>query len=251
MLRALGDGTLFADAHGEGAPRVIWLHGWARRGADFARCGEMVAARGVASLALDLPGFGASPPPAEAGGARRYADVVASALGDLGEGFVLVGHSFGGRVATVIAAEHPELVRALVLTGAPVVRVGASRTPATGYRLIRALRRWRLVSEERLEAARQRYGSADYRAASGVVREVLVATLAEDYSDELARLVAPVELVWGERDREVPVAVATRVRDLLTARGVPVVTTVVPGVGHLLPLEAPDALAAAAMRALS
>ena len=245
MLRALGDGTLFAESYGEAPVRVVWLHGWARRGSDFARSAEILASSGVGSLALDLPGFGATPPPSLAGGARDYARTLAPVLNEIGDGLILVGHSFGGRVATVIAAQWPEKVRALVLTGAPLVRRGARQRPAARYRALRALRRAGLVSEARLEAARQRYGSLDYRRASGVVREVLVATLAEDYRDDLARLDVPVTLVWGDRDAEVPVAVAHEVASTLRARGVAVTTTILPGVGHLLPLEAPAELAAA------
>jgi len=63
---------------------------------------------GVASVALDLPGFGASTAPAVAGGARRYAELVMPALKEIGDGpFVLVGHSFGGTVACVIAPIIP------------------------------------------------------------------------------------------------------------------------------------------------
>jgi len=55
---------------------VLWLHGWARRGEDFRAVALELAQRGVASVALDLPGFGASPVPGLAGGARHYAELI-------------------------------------------------------------------------------------------------------------------------------------------------------------------------------
>jgi len=95
VLRAYANGTIFGETYGEGEIRVIWLHGWGRTGADFAKSAELLAQRGVASLALDLPGFGASPPPATAGGARTYATLLVSALKEVGSTpVVLVGHSF-------------------------------------------------------------------------------------------------------------------------------------------------------------
>ena len=112
MLRAYGDGNLFGEPYGVGPVRVVWLHGWARRAHDFAAAATRLTEDGASSVALDLPGFGSSPAPAVAGGARHYATLVAPALADLADGpVVLVGHSFGGLVATVIAADHPELVR--------------------------------------------------------------------------------------------------------------------------------------------
>ena len=101
VLQAFANGSLVGHAHGEGPVEVVWLHGWGRSGADF----DASAARlGHASLALDLPGFGGSSPPDHAGGARLYADLLRPVLAGLGRPVVLVGHSFGGRVATVLAA---------------------------------------------------------------------------------------------------------------------------------------------------
>jgi pimeloyl-ACP methyl ester carboxylesterase len=241
VLRAYGDGILFGEPYGEGPVRVIWLHGWARRGQDFAAAANQLAQRGVASLALDLPGFGSSPVPPTAGGARMYAELVLPALKESGDGpFVLVGHSFGGTVACVLAATHPELVRSLVLTGAPLLRRPSSSSSPVSYRVLRWLHARGVVGDERIEAARQKYGSRDYRNATGVMRDVLVVSVNESYEDELSSLDVPVTLLWGERDQEVPIDVATRASALLTSTHT--LQSLV-GVGHLLPSEAPEELA--------
>jgi pimeloyl-ACP methyl ester carboxylesterase len=249
VLRAYGDGNLFGEPYGEGPVRVVFLHGWARRGADFAASATELARRGVASVTLDLPGFGSSPVPTVAGGARHYAILVAPALEEMSaDPLVLVGHSFGGRIATVIAAEHPERVRALVLTGAPLVRLAAPSTPPWRYRVTRSLHVRGWLSEERMEAARQRYGSSDYRNAHGVMRDVLVANVNEGYEDELARVRVPVAMVWGANDEEVPEVIATRAMALLDA---PHTFRSVAGVGHLLPIEAPQEIVSAVVELLS
>jgi len=240
VLRAYGDGTVFGEPFGRGPVQVIWLHGWARRGEDFAAAANELAHRGVASVALDLPGFGASPAPTSAGGARHYAELVMPALREIGDGpFVIVGHSFGGTVACVLAAQHPEVVRALILTGAPLLRSPSSRTSPISYRVQRWLHARGVVSDTRVEAARQRYGSSDYRNAAGVMRDVLVASVNESYEDELSRLDVPVTLLWGEADREVPLDVATRASALLSTTHT---LQALHGIGHLLPTEAPDHL---------
>jgi len=93
-----------------------------------------------------------------------------------------------------------------------------------------------------MEARRRQQGSADYRQASGVMRSVLVKTVNETYEDELAalaRLGVDVTLLWGADDRDVPVRTAERAAAIL---GEHATVEVVPGVGHLLPLERPEAL---------
>jgi len=163
------------------------------------------------------------------------------ALKEIGEGpFVLVGHSFGGTVACVLGANEPDIVRSLVLTGAPLLRSPSSKSSPTAYRALRWLRRRGVVSEKRMEAARQKYGSSDYRQATGIMRDVLVASVNESYEAELARLDVPVTLLWGEDDREVPLDVARRASALLSTTHT---LQSLQGVGHLLPTEAPGELA--------
>lgn len=240
VLRSFGNSNLFGEYYGAGPVQVVWLHGWGRASEDFARAARALAEEGVSSVALDLPGFGASPPPVVAGGARHYSELILPALDEISkEPLVVVGHSFGGTVATVLASRHPELVRGLVLSGAPLLRAPATRRSPWQYRLVRALNAKGLVSDQRIEIARQKYGSTDYRAASGVMREVLVASVNESYEAELSNLSVPVTLVWGEHDHDVPVDVAHRVAALLT--GVHDLR-VLDDVGHLMPLQAPSAL---------
>jgi pimeloyl-ACP methyl ester carboxylesterase len=236
-LRSFADGTLFGHGFGGGRPAVLALHGWARTGADFA-----ASLGSIDALALDLPGFGASPAPPERMGAAGYARLVAPVLDACGPGVVVVGHSFGGRVAVALAEAEPERVRALVLTGVPLVRIRPPGRPPWSFRAARIGNRLGLVPDEQMESLRRRRGSADYRAATGVMREVLVTVVNESYERELAGLTVPVRMVWGSDDRETPPVVAERAREILEAAGVPVVLDVVPGAGHLLPLEHPDAI---------
>lgn len=241
-LRAFG--PLFGQVHGDGTPGIVALHGWARRGSDFDRVLD-----GFDAVAFDLPGFGATPAPEVATGAAGYASGVVEALHALGGGpFVLVGHSFGGRVAAVIAATRPELVKGVVFTGVPLIRRRSAGVPSLGYRWLRWANRIGVVSDDRMERERRSRGSVDYRAASGVMRDVLVTVVNESYEAELARVSCPVALVWGADDLDVPVAVAEAARDVLSAAGVDVTLDVVPGVGHFTPSLAPAPLRTAIER---
>jgi pimeloyl-ACP methyl ester carboxylesterase len=240
-LRTFADGALFAEVYGEETPNVLALHGWGRRGRDFA-----AALHGLSGIAPDLPGFGASPFPDEAIGADAYADIVAGILDVFDSPPVLVGHSFGGRVAVCLAAKHPDRVGPMVLSGVPLVQIHRAAKPAVGYRVVRWLNRSGVVSDERLEREKRKRGSADYRAASGVMRDILVKVVNESYESELGMVRGPVRLIWGAEDNEVPVAVAEAATSLIGD----VSLDVVPGVGHFLPVEAPAALRSAIEEAL-
>jgi len=254
VLRSLAGGVLYGETWGDEPPVVAALHGWRRTHADFAASLGPAAAGGpLPCLAPDLPGFGATPAPAEPWGSVEYAVAVAHLLGGTGgpgppQPRVVVGHSLGGRIAVRLAAARPDLVGALVLTGAPLVaRSGRRRRRPVGFRVARALHRAGVVGDERMERARQRHGSADYRAAQGVMRQVLVRLVNVNYDDAVAALRCPVELVWGDDDAEAPLDTARALeRAIPQAR-----LTVCPHAGHLLPITAPDELRAAVERALA
>lgn len=93
-----------------GAPRVVCLHGVTSHGRHFARLAEAVP--GFHFLAPDLLGHGSSPyePPWSI---DAHLDAIEAIVG--AKPVVLLGHSFGGRLALELAARHPELATRLVL----------------------------------------------------------------------------------------------------------------------------------------
>lgn len=247
MLQAYLDGRLFGTPRGGDAPLVVALHGWQRHSDDFEQVLDPVLAAGdpfgghaIPSIALELPGFGISPPPPAPWGTGEYASLVIELLRELPVPVVLLGHSFGGRVALRIATQAPTLVRGLVLSGVPIRdgSIGAVPRPRLRYRLIRVGAKIGVVSEAKLEHARRRYGSRDYREAEGVMRDVLVATLQDDYRSLLPGISARVELIWGTDDTAAPLRGAEAAAELLPN----VHLQVLGGVGHMVPLEAPFAL---------
>jgi len=239
MLTSFAGARLFGESYGTGTPWVLALHGWRRDHRDFE---SVLAPAVIDAIALDLPGFGSAPAPETAWGTPEYADAVGAVLDEMAARVVVLGHSFGGRVAVHLAARSPDRIAGLVLSGVPLHRpAGARPKPLLRLRIARGLARRGVIGQDRIEAVRQRYGSDDYRAASGVMREILVRTLAEDYSDALAGVRCPVELVWGDNDTAAPLAVAQRVQSELSQSHL----VVCRGAGHLTPLTAPAELRAA------
>ena len=195
--------------------------------ADFSAFANFVA-KGTDSpwvVRFDLPGFGTSPAPVLPAGSYEYAEIVGDAIGQAAAFMprpsevkvVVIGHSFGGRVALSLTSvsQNQFALAAVLLSGVPLLRSpGASRKPKLTFRIARYMFKYRLISQTKMEALRVRYGSRDYALATGIMRNVLVKVVNEDYAELIRNLKVPVSLLWGQDDIVAPVAVAERAANL-------------------------------------
>jgi 2-succinyl-6-hydroxy-2,4-cyclohexadiene-1-carboxylate synthase len=232
------------------APTIVLLHGFTQTGRSWASTVAALAER-YRALAPDLRGHGAASGERPVSFAAIHADVLAWAP----ERFVLAGYSMGGRIALKLALAAPERVARLVLIGA-----------SPGIADAEERRSRRLADEaladriegERVEAFAARWAAqplfADQPAAVAAFAHAermrctpdgLAAALRglgtgvmEPLWDRLGELRMPVALVAGEHDAKFR-AIAERM-----ATAIPHATLhVVPGVGHAVQLEAPEAVA--------
>ena len=97
-----GSGELLVLVHGLGGSAA----NWDAVGPGFARHGRAVA--------LDLPGFGLSPP-AKDWKLPTHAEALRAFTAELADNATLVGNSMGGLLAEMVASEHSDLVNALIL----------------------------------------------------------------------------------------------------------------------------------------
>lgn len=236
-LKAFGSGRLFGRTHGINPPDILALHGWGRTGADFDSVLD-----GSNAIALDLPGFGATPEPETTIGAHGYAEMIAPILDEFPTPPRVVAHSFGGRVALALESQRPGTFSDMVFTGVPLLRRQGGASLPLGYRLLKTAHRMGIISSDRMEAEKRKRGSADYRAVTGVMRDVLVTVVNESYETELASLETPLTLVWGADDLDVPMWIAERSVELVPG---PVDLVVIDDGGHFIPLTHPNVLRAA------
>ena len=119
MTTAAPDTGLNTLSWGAEGPRIAFLHGLFGQGRNWTQIAKAVSGPSGSDarcLLVDLPDHGRSPWSAEFS-LDTYADAVASTLRDEGgdDGWTVVGHSLGGKVAMVLALRHPELVERLVV----------------------------------------------------------------------------------------------------------------------------------------
>ncbi len=113
-----GTVRIVAHAYGTG-PRVVMMPSLGRGAADFAVIAERIAAAGYRVLCPEPRGIGGSQGPLHGITLHDFANDIAMVIEHDGGGpTVVAGHAFGNFVARTMAADHPKLVRAVVLLAA-------------------------------------------------------------------------------------------------------------------------------------
>jgi len=122
----------------------------------------------------------------------------------------LVGHSFGGRLGLVLGAEHPQRINKMALVDSAGIRSRPSvkgQIRQSAYKFIRnSLNTLGLNSFANSLSAWyvDRYGSPDYKAARGVMRETFVNVVNEDLLPFATRVRPSTLLLWGDQDKDTP-----------------------------------------------
>lgn len=234
---------------GEGPP-LVFIHGWGLRAQTYGNVLPQLANAGVRVIAPALPGFGRSDPLTTAFTWEHLAGWLADLLDHVGvhEPAFLVGHSFGGAVATAAAWYRPELARSLVLVnsvGGSVWNAGSEGSEATHLR-DRPIWDWgiRLPAEIKQASfrriapviARDFVGNAlrNPRALAMAANLARTADLRGELA-ELAEKGLPVTVLWGDQDRVVPEAAFIASCDAAGATG-----DIIRDAGHSWLLADPD-----------
>lgn len=189
---------------------VLVLHGW---GANINTVLPIVnILKGKFRVhAIDLPGFGESDKPNEPIDSFKYADIVKTYIDNMGiKKLILIGHSFGGKISIILGSKYPELVDNIVLVNS------AGLIPKRGpkyYLKVYSFKTLRFIyknfflwlkNEGKMERFYKRFGSTDYKDASGVMRKILVIVVNENLLPLLNKIKAPTLLIWGDKDTATP-----------------------------------------------
>ena len=236
-------------------PTVVLLHGIGGGHRAFAPQVETLAGAGYRAVAWDMPGYGRSPP------IEPYTfKALAQRLLDLIDALrcssvTLVGHSMGGMVAQELVARQPDRVNRLVLCGTSAAfarRSDGARADDWAQRFIAQRTALHDAGHSMDELAQrlipQMIGPgalpeglrlAEFCLANvpgATYRRALDALVTFDRQRELASIRVPTLLISGEFDRVAAPAVMRQM-----AAAIPLARYAeLPGIGHLMNLEAPD-----------
>ena len=200
MIKKIKDLNINYIQYGKGK-NVVLLHGWGQNIQMMDPLGKNLDDFKI--TILDLPGFGSSEIPKTAYTINDYTEVLHEFLENLNiDNPILIGHSFGGRVAINYASLYK--VEKLVLFGSPFI---VREKKGLKVKLLKTLKNIKFL-ENFAEVMKNHMGSEDYKAANGIMREVLVKTVNTDLRDAASKITCPSLLIWGENDAAVPVSEA-------------------------------------------
>ncbi len=222
---------------GEGPETAVILQGW---GTNLGLYRDLAAhlSRRMQVFLPELPGFGETPEPKEPMDAEDYAAFTLELMRALGiRETHLIGHSNGGRIMLVLASEPRDIAfRKLVFLDSAGIVPPRTAKKKLQSALFRAGKTVLAPFPAALEKYRQSHGSADYRAASGVMRQTLVKLVTRDLRDRMPRIPNPSLLIWGENDTDTPLWMGKLFEQEIPDAGL----VTVPGAGHYAYLEKPQ-----------
>lgn len=245
-------GAIAIADEGAGTPVVLWPSLFS----DHRLYAPLVPLLGDRwrTIRIDGPGFGQSDAPRGDVQPDVYAEAVVDLLDALGlEQVFFAGCSWGGQIAAHIGVKAPDRVRGVLMMNAPLgPSLGGHSFEVWGTLWLGSTKFWgggvarsmfspasQEAHPERVRAFASAFTGFDKAAAAVTARTVL--TRFPGLDDVLPRLAVPTTILMGAEDRLYPVE---RMRPF-AALAPQAKLEIVPSCGHLAPLEAPEAVAAA------
>lgn len=192
---------------------VLLLHGWGTSMSVYKSIIDYISPyRRV--ISYDIPGFGESSAPSFAFSTDDYANLALLVLEKLGIDKVsLIGHSHGGRTILNLASRADQKIKIekiILIDSAGIVPKKSLiyKLKVKKYKLgkaILSLAPIKRLFPNAIENYKAKHGSADYKAASGTVRDSLVKIVNDDYRERMSSITAPTLLIWGTKDDATPI----------------------------------------------
>lgn len=188
--------------------QILFLHGWGvGHEAYTPLLTRLSAAHEV--YAPDMPGFGKAPEPPEPWDVDNYADFVAAYCNEHGlTEPVCIGHSNGGRVLLrLLSRENPPISPPKM-----VLLSSAGLKPKRGLKTLLRVYTYKTCKlllrpfPKLLNRYREGKGSADYRAASPIMKATMSKLLSADLTADLPKIKPSTLLIWGEDDTATPLS---------------------------------------------
>ena len=207
---------------GSGQP-VVCLHGWGQNTDMMQFIQDYLSAR-FRVINLDFPGFGQSGEPDHGYTVDDYALWLHDLLVSLNvENPILIGHSFGCRVALVYAKNFS--VKKMVLTGAAGIREPLSKQQIVKQKLYKFGKK---MAPGLAAKYAKKVGSSDYQNATGVMKETFVKVINQDLTPLLPFIDVETLLVFGDKDDATPLWMGQKMEQLMPNAGL----AIFEGQGH-------------------
>lgn len=198
----LGETILHYEQVGQDPQNILILHGWGRSLHEWLPVAQKLSSTYTVTL-LDLPGFGSSEEPPVPWDTYDYANLVSDFIKKLEVGpSIIIGHSFGGRIATILAANNSDQVSSIILVDAGGIQIKnlLIKLKILFYKIfIKPIKK--LIPKQ----VQRSFGSSDYKTLSGILRASFIKIVNQDLRHLFPKISRPVTIIWGSNDQVLPV----------------------------------------------
>jgi len=192
---------------GEKGKPIIFFHGWQQNSRSFSALVPFLY-KNYRLFLLDLPGFGKSEFPPPNFSSFDYAQAIAKWIKEKRlKKAILVGHSFGGKIAAIVAVQEPNLISRLILIASASIP-----HPKKYYRLKKFIPSQLIkIIPFRLRSI---FASRDYKQA-GKLLPIFKNIVKEDLRPIFSKINIPTLIIWGENDKELSVKDGKEIHQLI------------------------------------
>lgn len=203
------DFELYYEKYGDGEKNIVILPGWGETRNTFFKLIQYFKNKYTIYI-IDYPGFGNTPFPNRDLDIYEYSNLIKDFLEELNiDHPIIVCHSFGGRIATVLTGVYRVKVSKMIFMDVAGIK------PKKKLRTIIREKIYKLKKfyiqkffkknkEGRLEKLRKKYGSADYHALPVNMLTTFRNIVNEDLRDYFKNISSEVLLIWGAKDIDTP-----------------------------------------------
>lgn len=197
-----------------GETALIFLHGWGQSFATFTTVVEAFQDR-YRIIGVDFMGFGNSSQPSEPLTLDDYVSQLHTLIRLLHiTDPILVGHSFGGRVAIRYSSLHPP--KKLILISTAGIRKHGIRYyyRISRYKILKRI--YKLLSETKYQALISSSGSEDFQNAPPVMKKTLSNIVGLRQTRDMKKIGTETYLIWGVHDHVTPYTDGIAIRKLIS-----------------------------------
>jgi len=211
----------------ESKSKVLILHGWNQTGSTSWQT-FLEQNQDQLIIAVDLPCFGASDCPNTTWNTQDYVNFCLDLVDNLDQKYKLqnskwnlVGHSFGGAIASLLSLQNPNKINSLSLVAPALIRRKMAKKQqliqkiTKLFNLVGSLPILNLLKPVATKIWYKIIGSPDYNLTGGVKRQIMQTILKDDLTSQLKPVIVPILLVWGTADTYTPFSDFSTVKNLL------------------------------------
>ncbi len=211
MKIIVNDQPIAFDVSGSGQ-NVILLHGWGANRYTFNNLYKHLS-KNYRTYIIDLPGFGESDEPKTALSIEELCDLIFAFVIKLNiYDPIILGHSYGGRIAIKYASKYS--VKKLILVSSAGIKQELTFKKKTSQKIYKFLKKYNI---------KLNLGSKDFKNASLIKKQMLVKAVNEDQSEDLKLIKCSTLLIWGSQDNTTKIVDAKKMKELISNSGLVII----------------------------